>query len=222
VSSHGSQLISWLAIGSLGRSRAVEALNVVSPENRSPLGTCVVLPVLDRLCSWHVPGPRVTRRGRVGCHSAVRGGRDRRARGHLFERQGGPRHRLQPSRGSVLATAGPVDRSPVAHTLGCLPPLADCTGGVRQNRCTRSHLCEVARPTRRPASKSRLLQAVTARAAALSAKTFSHRPSARQRARGSPPPRQRPAQASRSVRRAGGDIATPGPARERRLRRSRD
>jgi hypothetical protein len=99
------------------------------------------------------------------------GGRDWRARGHLFERQGGPRHRLKPSRGSVVATAGPVDRSPVAHTLVCLPPLADCTSGVRQNRCTRSHLTKSrgARGERRARADS--LQAVTARAAAVSAKT---------------------------------------------------
>jgi hypothetical protein len=32
LSSQCSQLIIWLAIGSLSRSRAVEALNVVSPK----------------------------------------------------------------------------------------------------------------------------------------------------------------------------------------------
>jgi hypothetical protein len=72
VSSQGSRLITWLAIGSLGRSRARRSSQRRVPRNRSTLRTCVCrpcwTPVLVACSGTRAPNRTV----RVRCHSAER------------------------------------------------------------------------------------------------------------------------------------------------------
>lgn len=61
------------------------------------------------------------------------------------------------SRSSPIQTSAiTVTQRPRLSTRSVLPPAGDGTRGVRRNRCTTSHLCELARRPRRPARKSRL------------------------------------------------------------------